>query len=92
MDYSAVECKALATAYGLKANRLLILGYPVKILTDHHPLVWRFSNKEPNGHMARLQMAIADHEVEISYIVGRDNVVAEALLRIRQAENCVNAI
>ena len=91
-NYSALDREALAIVYGLKINRTLILGFPVRVATDHRPLTWLFSTKDASGRIARWQMLVSEFDIIIDYIPGRENVVADAMSRIRlQAQEAIIA-
>lgn len=87
LNYSTVEREALAIVFGLRFNRTIIQGYPVVIHTDHKPLRYLFQNKEGSDRLARWRMAIADYDIRVEYIPGKDNVLADALSRIREADH-----
>ncbi|XP_076038797.1 uncharacterized protein LOC143023995 [Oratosquilla oratoria] len=66
------------------------MGYPVRLLSDHRPLVWLFTAMGTNTRIFRWQMAIADFDIEVNYIPGKLNVVADALSRIRGADHPID--
>ena len=82
--YSAVEREALGVIYGLQVNRPLVLGYKVKIQTDHRPLVWLLKIATPNSRIARWQTLLSEYDFEVSHIPGRHNTVADFLSRMKQ--------
>jgi len=49
---------------------------PVKVFTDHNPLV--FVNKT-NQRLVCWSLALQEYNLDIEYITGRDNVLADAL-------------
>lgn len=49
--------------------------------TDHQPLKWLFSLKEPNQRVMRWKTLISKFEFDIQYIKGQDNKVADFLSR-----------
>lgn len=90
VKYSTIEREALAVVYGLTVNRSIILGFPVKVASDHRPLVWLFNYAGPNSRILRWQMSVADFELEVTYIAGKQNCVADALSRIRNADHPID--
>ena len=86
-NYSTVEREALAVVEALKAHRPLILGHPVVVATDHRPLTWLLNHKSPSGRVARWQIAVAEYQIDVTYLPGKSNLVADALSRIRAAGN-----
>ena len=86
MKYSVIEREALAIVYGLKINRQLCLGYPIIIHTDHKPLSWLLTTTSANNRIARWQMLVAEYDIHINYIPGKENKVADCLSRLRQQE------
>lgn len=91
-NYSTLEREALAIVYGLKVNRPLLLGHKVRILTDHRPLKYIFSTNSNNTRVARWRLQVAEYDIEVDYLTGKDNVVADALSRIRLDEEVIGAV
>lgn len=85
LNYSTIEREALAIVFGLRTNRQLIGGFKVRILTDHAPLTWLFGIKEPNGRVARWQVAVSEFNILVEHLPGRMNFVADALSRVRMS-------
>lgn len=64
---------ALAIVCGSKIYRTLINGYPVVIYTDHQSLKYMFNNKGGSSHLARWHVAIADFDIMVEYLPGKEN-------------------
>ncbi|XP_042858459.1 uncharacterized protein LOC122244582 [Penaeus japonicus] len=92
VKYSTVEREALAVVYGLTVNRPIILGGPVKVASDHRPHIWLFNYAGPNLRILRRQMAVADFELEVIYIAGKQSSVGDALSRLRSADHPIDNI
>ncbi|XP_037773349.1 uncharacterized protein LOC119569109 [Penaeus monodon] len=90
LNYSTVEREALAIVFGLKVNRTLIQGYPVEIHSDHKPLVYLFENRDGSDRLARWRMTVANFDIRLRYLPGKDNVLADALSRIREADHSLD--
>jgi len=90
LNYSTVEREALAIVYGLKINRTLIQGFPVIVHTDHRPLRYLFSSRDGNERLARWRMSVAEFDICVEYLPGKDNHLADALSRIRAADQPID--
>lgn len=62
-----------------KHFRPYIYGRQFIIETDHKPLVWLFSLKDPNSRLVRWQLRLEEFDYKIQYKKGKDNIVADAL-------------
>lgn len=82
-QYSAIEKELLAIVFGTKYFRPYIYGRKFKIYTDHKPLQWLFSVKEPNSRLLRWRLKLEEYDYEIKYKKGKSNKNADALSRIQ---------
>lgn len=71
----------LAITYVLRHFRELILGYKIEVHTDHSALTTALHGRDPHGRRARAIEVLAEYDVTIVYLPGRQNVVADALSR-----------
>src|SRR5436190_4917647 len=83
INYSTIEKELLAIVWSTKQFRPYLLGHKFKIITDHRPLVWLNSLKEPNQKLIRWKLKLEEFNYTIEYKKGCQNVVADALSRIR---------
>ena len=82
--YSCIERECLSIVYSLRINRQLCLGYPIIIRTDHRPLTWLLTTSIANSRIARWQMSLAEFNIQVEYIEGKSNKVADCLSRLRE--------
>lgn len=81
-NYSTIEKETLAIVWATKYFRPYLFGRKFKILTDHKPLQWLFSLKEPNSKLVRWRLRLEEFDYEICYKKGKKNTNADALSRI----------
>lgn len=81
-NYSTIEKELLAIVWATKYFRPYLYGRKFKIITDHKPLTWLFSLKEPNSKLVRWRLKLEEYDYEISYKKGKQNTNADALSRI----------
>lgn len=82
INYSTIEKELLAIVFGTKYFRPYIFGRKFTIVTDHRPLQWLFSLKEPNSKLVRWRLKLEEFDYKIIFKVGRLNSNADALSRI----------
>jgi len=51
----------------------------LQIFTDHQPLTFSVSDKNPNAKLKRWKGIIDDHRAKLVYNPGKENLVADAL-------------
>lgn len=88
-NLSVIEKELLAIVYACKYFRPYLYGRKFIIQTDHKPLQWLQSIKEPNSKLLRWRLLLEEFDYDIRYVKGKTNTVADALSRI---EHPVNAI
>ncbi len=87
--YPAIEKELLAVKFVLKRCKFYTLGRPVKVFTDHKPLVGLAAANfdEMSPRLRRLAEALLEFDIQWEYITGKNNYVADYLSRIpRQGE------
>lgn len=87
IHYSTIEKELLAIVWATKYFRPYIFGRKFIIETDHKPLQWLFSIKEPNSKLVRWRLKLSEFDYEIKYKKGVQNGNADALSRIEINHN-----
>ena len=61
-----------------------VFGEPVRVQTDHKPLemIWKKSIATASPRLQRLLLRLARYEIQVEYICGKDNSIADALSRV----------
>jgi len=80
-NLSTIEKELLAIVWACKYFRPYIYGRKITILSDHKPLQYLHNMKTPNSKMLRWKCQLSDYDINIKYITGKSNVVADALSR-----------
>ena len=83
-NYSTCEKETLALLLALQHFKVYVgsTTTPVKVFTDHNPLVFINKMKNRNQRLVRWSLALQEYNLDISHIKGRDNVMADTLSRI----------
>lgn len=79
---ATIEQELLAIHFGIKKFRPFIFGTKFLIRSDHKPLQYLFSLKDPTSRLARIRLDLTDYDFDIEHIKGKDNVAADALSRL----------
>lgn len=82
MNYGTIEKELLAVVWSIKHFRPYLFGRKFDLETDHRPLVYLFSMKEPSSRLTKFRLALEEYDFTINYIPGKSNVLADALSRI----------
>lgn len=80
-NYSTIERELLAIVYAVNHFRPYLFGRKFLLVTDHKPLVWLNSVKDPTSRLVRWRLKLAEYEYEVVYKAGKTNVNADALSR-----------
>lgn len=91
-NYSTIEQELLAIVWATKYFRPYLFGRKFKIVTDHKPLTWLMSLKEPNSKLIRWRLKLEEFDYEIVYKKGRLNSNVDTLSRIKINNPNVNTI
>ncbi|XP_074027679.1 uncharacterized protein [Leptinotarsa decemlineata] len=81
-NYTTIEKEMLAMVWATKYFRPYLFGQKFKILSDHRPLQWLFSLKDPNSKLVRWRLKLEEFDYEIVYKKAKSNTNADALSRI----------
>ncbi|CAG9134394.1 unnamed protein product [Plutella xylostella] len=81
--YSTIERELLAIIWAIKHFRPYLYGQKFFIYTDHRPLAWLNSMKDPSSKLTRWRLSLQDYNFEIIYKNGKQNTNADALSRIK---------
>jgi hypothetical protein len=79
---SMVEKELAAIVWGIKHFRPYLYGRKFKIISDHKPLTWIMSVKDPGSRLLRWRIQLEEYDYEIIYKPGAQNGNADALSRI----------
>ena len=81
--YSAYERELLAIVYCLERFRPYVYGQKIHLKTDHRPLEWLLTSADAvkRQRLSRWIMTLMDFNIEVKYLPGRSNKVADWLSR-----------
>lgn len=80
-NYSTIEKELLAIVYCVNYFRPYLYGRKFQLVTDHKPLVWLTSVKDPTSRLVRWRLKLDEYEYQVIYKAGKTNVNADALSR-----------
>lgn len=83
-NYCTTEKELLAIIWAVKHFRPYLYGRRFKLITDHQPLI--YSMTSANQKIIRWKIDLSEFDFETIYKPGRENVVADALSRIKQTD------
>ena len=83
--YSTIEEETLALLLALKHCDVYLntTTDPVLVYTDHNPIVFINKMKPKNQHLLWWSLILQQYNIQISHIKGRENVIADALSRVK---------
>nr|AAP06209.1 similar to GenBank Accession Number P04323 retrovirus-related pol polyprotein - fruit fly [Schistosoma japonicum] len=79
--YSTIEKECLAIVWAVDKWRPYLLGQPFHIETDHKPLQWLKTARDPRGKLSRWTLRLQEYDFTIGHIPGSRNVIADYLSR-----------
>lgn len=78
----AIEKELLAVHFAITSLRPYIYGRKFTVRSDHKPLIYLYSLKNPSSKLTRIRLDLEEYNFEIHHIPGKTNVIADALSRI----------
>ncbi|CAH8574210.1 unnamed protein product [Dicrocoelium dendriticum] len=79
--YSTTEKECLAMVWALEKWRTYLLANEFHVLTDHKPLSWLMTTKDPRGRLARWAYRLQEFTFTIGHVDGTKNVLPDMLSR-----------
>lgn len=79
---STIEQELTAIHWAVTHFRPYLYGRKFMIQTDHKPLVYLYSLKDPSSKLTRMRLDLEEFDFQIQYVKGKDNVIADALSRV----------
>lgn len=82
LNFATNERELLGIVWALKTLRHYLYGAKaLNIFTDHQPLTYAVSDRNPNAKIKRWKAFIDEHNASLYYKPGKENQVADALSR-----------
>ena len=82
--YSNIERELLGVIFGLERLHHYTFGKPITVETDHQPLtsIWKKIIATSSSRLQRLLLILAQYDVHIEYLQGKENIIADTLSRV----------
>jgi hypothetical protein len=87
-NYSATEKEALALVWATDHFHPYLYRRKFTLITDHCPLTWLKSIKEPKGRLARWLLTISEYDWQIRHKAGKHHRNADGLSRAPLPSKC----
>lgn len=82
-NYSVIEKEALALILAIQHFEVYLgSGSPIKVMTDHNPLIFLQRSRTTNQRLMRWSLFLQSYPLQIHHIKGKENVLADALSRV----------
>lgn len=78
LNYLTIQKELLAMVYCVQHFRPCLYSRKFTFVTDHKPLTWLHSVKDPTSRLMRWRLKLAEYEYDILYKAGKTNVNADA--------------
>ena len=96
--YSNIERELLDVVFGLERLHHYTFDRPITVQTDHQPLtsIWKKTIATSSPRLQRLLLRLAQYDVHIEYLRGKENVIADALSRVAslkmESQDCSDSL
>lgn len=81
-NYSTIEKELLSIVTAIGQYRHFLYGREFIVITDHKPLCYMLSHKNPSSRLYRWKLALMEYNFKVIHRSGAKNYVADALSRI----------
>lgn len=81
-NYSTTERELLAVVWALEKWRQYLFAQSSVVFTDHRPITFLKTLKEPKGRIARWIVRLQEYDFTLKYKPGSENYVADFLSRL----------
>ena len=82
-NYSTTDCEALALVWAVEYFRVYLLGRKFTLVTDHCPLVYLKTVRNPKGRIARWLLHLSEYDWSIQHREGSSHGNGDGLTRIQ---------
>lgn len=83
---STIEQELAAIHWAITHFKPYIYGKKFLVKSDHRPLSYLFSMKNPSSKLIRMRLDLEEYDFVVEYIRGKENYAADALSRIDFSE------
>lgn len=87
VKYSVTEAELLGVVFGVRTFKCYLYGRKFTIITDHRPLKWLLTMKDPSSRLTRWALSLAEYDFEVIHRPGKRHGNADALSRMYNAED-----
>ncbi|EFA12859.1 Retrovirus-related Pol polyprotein from transposon 17.6-like Protein [Tribolium castaneum] len=90
--YSTIERETLAIVWAAKYLRCYLTGSRFIIITNHRPLKYLLTIKEPSSRLAKWAMSLTEFDFEVQYRPGKHHVDAFTRIEYPKEKMSIQAI
>lgn len=88
LRYTVTEKEMLSVVYALQQWRVIVLGFPLVIITDHKALTYLMNCPLKSPRLTRWVLYLQEFNFMIEHCRGKDNILADCLSRYPVNNKC----